>query len=333
MSQLLLAVMLVGVLALSVWAESAAPSPLPEGHGLAARYPEDAGLGKDASVILLEDFESGKLDTTRWQDVRGGDHIIFTQEPAAVHSGRYACEFVCDQKLGDATAKTWFMPGHDTVFVRWYVKFAPDLGKTSHVFATPIAQRVDDKWGWTKAGGAGKRPIDAFWTTLEPVRSKDVPPPGVWHFYTYWPEMHSHETPEGKGETTWGNNFSPLAPQPVEKGRWLCMEVMLKSNTPGLYDGEQAAWTDGKLIARFGPGVPKGRWLRDRFLNDPEGQPFEGYNWRTRDDVKINCFSMGLYVSPGEGVAPVSRMWYDDVILATEYIGPRIGKDAPAGRP
>ena len=53
---------------------------------------------------------------------------------------------------------------------------------------------------------------------------------------------------------------------------------------------------------------------------------------RTREDVKINCYSMGLYVSQGEGVAPVSRMWYDDVVLATEYIGPRTpDAGAPAG--
>jgi len=303
--------------------EVGAPPPLPEGAGLAAKYPGDVGLEKDSSVILVENFEAGELDRSRWEDVRGGENILFAKEPANVHSGEYACEFVCNQQVKDATAKTWFMPGHDTVFVRWYVKFAEDMGKTSHVFSTPIANPVGEKWGWTKAGGAGRRPIDAFWTTFESVRSKGVPMPGVWHFYTYWPEMHSHETPEGVGETTWGNNFSPFEPQPVQKGRWVCVEVMLKANTPGKYDGEQACWIDGKLAARFGPGVPKGYWLRDRFFNDPSREPFEGYNWRTRDDVKINCYSMGLYVSPGEGVAPVSRMWYDDVVLATKYIGPQ----------
>jgi len=311
-------------------ASADAPPPLPEGPGLAARYHGDAGIEKDPAVILVENFEAGELDPKRWEEIRGADHIHFTTDPENVNSGKYACEFVCDQEVGDATAKTWFMPGYDTVFVRWYVKFAEDMGKTSHVFSSPIAQRTNDRWGWTKGGGAGHRPVDAFWTTFEPVRSADAPLPGVWHFYTYWPEMHSHETPEGKGETTWGNNFSPFEAQPVEKGRWVCMEVMLKSNTPGKYDGEQAAWIDGKLVARFAPGVPRGYWLRDRFFNDPDREPFEGYNWRTRDDVKINCYSMGLYVSPGKGVAPVSRMWYDDVVLATEYIGPRVGADTPA---
>ena len=316
---LLLAAVLL-TLAQVGWCADAPVPPLPEGPGLAAKYPGDVGLEKDPTVILVENFESGALDPKRWEDVRGADHIHFTTEPANVKSGKYACEFVCDQQVGDATAKTWFMPGHDTVFVRWYVKFAEDIGGTSHVFSTPIAQLTTDKWGWTKAGGAGKRPIDAFWTTFEPVHSEEAPLPGVWHFYTYWPEMHSHETPEGKGETTWGNNFSPSETQPVAKGRWLCMEVMLKANTPGKYDGEQAAWIDGKLVARFGPGVPVGYWLRDRFFNDPSRQPFEGYNWRTKENVKINCYSMGLYISKAE---VVSRMWYDDVVLATQYIGPQ----------
>ena len=326
-----LSVLVVGTLLMlteATLAQGDTPPPLPQGAGLAAKYPGDGGLETHASVILVENFEAGRLDESRWEDVRGGKSIIFTKERAHVHSGTYACEFRCDQEVADATAKTWFMPGHDTVFVRWYVKFAEDIGKTSHVFSTPIAQRTNDRWGWTRAGGAGKRPIDAFWTTFEPVRSEGVSMPGVWHFYTYWPEMHSHETPEGKGQTTWGNNFSPFEPQPVQKGRWVCMEVMLKANTPGKYDGEQAAWIDGTLVARFGPGTTKGYWLRDRWFNDPPKGPFEGYNWRTREDVKINCYSMGLYVTPGEAVSPVSRMWYDDVVLATEYIGPQGARPA-----
>ena len=314
--------------ALPGWAEEPGQNRLPEGPGLAARYPGDVGLTKDPAVILVENFEAGSLDRDRWQDVRGADHITFTTDPANVHSGTYAGEFTTDQKVTDATAKTWFMPGYDTVFVRWYVKFADDFGKTSHVFSTLIAQRVNDRWGWTRAGGAGKRPIDAFWTTFEPVRSKGVPMPGIWHFYTYWPEMHSWQTPEGasagKPNAFYGNNFSTFEPQPVQKGRWVSMEVMLKANTPGQYDGEQAAWIDGKLVAHFAPGTPRGYWLRDRFFNDPSREPFEGYNWRTRDDVKINCYTMGLYVTPGKGVAQVSRMWYDDVVLATEYIGPQV---------
>ena len=156
------AVALLFMLSLTGWTEGAPPPPLPEGAGLAARYPGDAGLEKNSSVILVEDFEAGVLDRNRWEDVRGADHVRFTTDPENVNSGKYACEFVCDAEVGDATAKTWFMPGHDTVFVRWYVKFAEDMGKTSHVFSTPIAQRTNDKWGWTKGGGAGKRPIDAF---------------------------------------------------------------------------------------------------------------------------------------------------------------------------
>lgn len=299
------------------------PTSLPDGDGLAGGFPGDAGLAEHPSVILVEDFETGALDPARWEDIRGGTHVEVVDDH--VHGGRHACRFTCDQEVDDATAKTWFMPGHETVFVRWYAWFAEDIMKTSHVFSTPTANTVDNKWQNRAGGGAGHRPIDSFWTTLEPMGIGDLefPDPGVWGFYTYWPLMRSFQSDEGVGDTYYGNRFWPDPPIVVARGRWICMEVMLKSNTPGKQDGEQACWVDGSLAARFGPGVPAGRWHRDYFINDDDAEPFEGYAWRTREDVLINMYTMGLYQGPKkEGKAEVSRIWYDDIVAATEYIGP-----------
>ena len=77
--------------------------------------------------------------------------------------------------------------------------------------------------------------------------------------------------------------------------RWYCMEMMLKANVAGWSNGEQAFWINGKLIAHF-----------------------KNIIWRHTNDLKINSFLLGLYIHDNK---KVNRMWYDDVIVSTGYIG------------
>jgi hypothetical protein len=80
--------------------------------------------------------------------------------------------------------------------------------------------------------------------------------------------------------------------------RWQCHELMVKANTPGQRDGRIAIWLDGKLIADF---------LNLRF--------------RDIDGLNIDYLSIGGYISPNQ--ARDNKLWYDDVVAATAYIGPR----------
>jgi hypothetical protein len=106
-----------------------------------------------------------------------------------------------------------------------------------------------------------------------------------------------------------------------------------------------ALWIDGKPISHIGKGFPKGLWTYDKFtpgeggegirwnreqdgaerFKVPEGGvPFEGFRWRTIDDVKLNYVWLYLYITTApEGHK--SRVWFDDVVIATEYIGPIAG--------
>ncbi len=72
---------------------------------------------------------------------------------------------------------------------------------------------------------------------------------------------------------------------------------MLQANTPGERDGRVAFWVDGKLVGDF-----------------PE--------LRLRDvpELKINAIIITLFISNND--VRTSRMWYDDLIAATSYIGP-----------
>jgi hypothetical protein len=104
---------------------------------------------------------------------------------------------------------------------------------------------------------------------------------------------------------------------------------MMKMNSPlTAYNGEQALWINGQpwnkdtqTISHFGLGFPKGNWVWDSFIPDPDGSPFEGYQWRTVSSLNLNYVWLLLYITTAPA-GHVSRVWFDNVVLATSYIGP-----------
>jgi hypothetical protein len=94
--------------------------------------------------------------------------------------------------------------------------------------------------------------------------------------------------------------FAPEEPFVVERGRWYCFEVMVKLNAPGQHDGEQAFWVDGKKIYHQ-----------------------TGIRWRETADLKLNSMMLDVYVHQSRRD---NTCWFDDVKIATEYIGPLEGK-------
>ena len=51
------------------------------------------------------------------------------------------------------------------------------------------------------------------------------------------------------------------------------------------------------------------------------GAPFEGFQWRTVEELKVNYVWIYLYL-PTADEGQVSKIWFDDVVVATDYIGP-----------
>jgi hypothetical protein len=116
--------------------------------------------------------------------------------------------------------------------------------------------------------------------------------------------------PDGRGDY-WGNSFMPPAAEAIPRGKWICMEAMVKANTPDQADGEQAFWVDGKLLGHF-----------------------KGIRWRSTDLLKLNSFWLQYDVCENSArhnsdPTPQDReyeVWFDDIVLATDYIGPVQGK-------
>lgn len=284
----------------------ACAASLSAADGLAAKYPRDLGLARDPAVLFADDFESG--DMQKW-DERRGRIVLSTTSP---HSGRWSVEMPMErgQKQSPDAIK-WFLPGADTVYVRFYVKFSADY-RYSHHFVWLLANQAKNKW--SGFGQAGKQPDGTYYSTgMEPwfAWGKN-PPPGEVHLYSYFLDMRPDPKMPGK---YWGNAFFPPGPSAGESAsahravpaldRWQCWEFMLSANTaPDVADGRQAMWLDGKLVGEF-----------------------TGIRWRRDLDLKVNCLWLEHYgYDSGD---PTKRfwgerqsVWFDDVVVATRYIGP-----------
>jgi hypothetical protein len=57
--------------------------------------------------------------------------------------------------------------------------------------------------------------------------------------------------------------------------------------------------------------------------NPKEGAAFEGFRWRTAEELNVNFVWLYVYTSKPDGHR--IKVWFDDVALATEYIGPLAG--------
>ena len=75
--------------------------------------------------------------------------------------------------------------------------------------------------------------------------------------------------------------------------------MMLKHNTPGQDDGEQAYWIDGQL---------RGHW--------------RGINWRSSETLRANAFTLESYVTDRWTKNTTNVVYFDNVVIARSYIGP-----------
>jgi len=280
---------------------------MPEGSGLAAKYPGDQGIAKDPTVLFHEDFERGNLDA--WGEKKGPVSIT----TSAPYSGERCVEIPMHRgKDTGGHLLKWLSQGADTVYVRFYVKFSKDY-QYDHHFVTLLANPPEDRW--RAFGKAGLKPDGSYFNTgMEPwfAWGKN-PPPGEINLYAYYPDMDV----DPKMNKYWGNAFFPTGPGKGDAAgpkrivppldRWQCWEFMIQANTtPDKADGKQAMWVDGKLIGEF-PGL----------------------RWRTRNDVKVNCLWLQHYgYDSSDPTRQYSKdqqtVWFDDIVVSTQYVGPRL---------
>ena len=263
-----------------------------------------SGAGGYAEVLFQDDFESGNLG--KWDEVRSAKVV-----EAGANAGSYCAEMkLVRGETSVSHAIKWFMPGRERVHVRFYVKFSEDY-QYPHHFVTLMGNHRTNKW--SAFGKAGRKPDGTYFSSgMEPwfAWGKN-PPPGELSFYSYFLDMEM----DRKMNKYWGNSFFPPGPERGKAagagrfipklGVWQCWEFMIEANALGEANGKQAMWVDGKLIGEF-----------------------TGIRWRNTEDVRVNALWLQHYgydsSDPTRGEWKEEQtVWFDDVVVATEYIGPK----------
>ena len=296
-----------------------------DGCGIAAQHPGDEGIDSHPAVIFTEDFEhqSKEIFEERYTDVRRPENMEFVDDVADVSPGQRSLrmESIGGEDTGSDLYRNFATTDEETydeLYVRYYVQYVHDH---SYHHAGVRLGGYNPPTNWPQ-GGAGTRPDgdDRFKARAQPMGS-DL------HFdlYTYWMGMGGNPG----DDSYWGNTFLGDVHYQVPDQEWMAVEFRIAVNDPvDSSNGEMTLWIDGEEIVDLREGSPEGEWLWDTFYPGGGDEPFQGFQWRNDPDLDLSFVWLHHYVTQHED-GEASRMWFNDVVVATEYIGPINGLPCP----
>lgn len=260
---------------------------------LLAALAQSCAAGRDAvsgagtaDTLFMEDFESGTLSA--WPDgVDLNRQRVVTG--ATAQSGSRYLEVTYPAGSDGGWLTRFFMPGYDSLYVSYYVRFSPDWQGGTKLIGF-YGARTDNQW--SAAGKAGTCPQGTdFFMAL--VVTEETGNPGPTRFYTYHPDM----TREPDGITCWGRygdgTETYVPPLALTPGVWHHLEFMVKLNAPGESNGIQRLWIDGTL---------RGTWT--------------GLQFRSSSVLRLNAVQ--LTFNRGIAGGPTSQtLWVDNLLVAT----------------
>ena len=288
--------------------------PLPEGNtGIARDYPGDEGIKDAPGVLFTENFEDVSEPTEfwgQWTNVFQVSQLQIVTEPDTVNGGERALEMLFPQTnspMSNGLARR-LEEAQDILFLRFYTMYDPEWDTEKNMSfhnggsISPHYNVDGESTPGTPADGTNKYLVNYEATAWS------GPTPGHLIAYVYHPEQRDdygdifYPTGEVMPNTSmpgnFGDNFVSRPNMAPPLGEWLCFEFMVKANTPGQRDGRIAMWLNGLLVADF-PNM----------------------RFRDTDSLTIDYFSIGGYLV--RNTIRANRLWYDDVIAASRYIGPR----------
>ncbi len=291
-------------------------------------YPNDIGIENDTNVLYVEKFNDG-INTilSRYNEVVNGSGMFLDTDIPTGSAGPYSLKITSTQGVntGGHLYKSFGSGYNNTIYLRYYVKYSPvPLGYHGHQGIWFGGYNPVLNWPYPQAGYCGfgdSRLSIAFENVWHDENS-----PGM-DTYLYWGDMHSFDG----GYTCYGNTMITQGKtdhdQPVDINapvcnldEWACIELMIKLNNPVTsYNGELKVWKNGIELGHWGPGFPNGHWFKDKWYNNPNDPPFEGFRWRTDEDLNINWIWIEFWHNSG---GPSSHINFSNIVMASDYIGP-----------
>ncbi len=283
------------------------------------RYRNDTGIENDPDVLFVEKFDKG-LDIVlkRYNDVKNGKHMqLLSDVPEGSIAGKSLSISNNNGTTEGGHLYKKFDPGFEgEVYLRYYVKY-PDVSR-SRFHHVSVRMGGYDPASNYPIGRAGTCDLETnFNLSYEPVTDN-----GKMETYIYWPKMRASNI---QGDKCYGNYLITNSGKSkfLVFGKWMCVEMMIKMNTPGTTDGEFRLWQDGEEMGYWKPGGPKGKWGGGSYKHSAEGTPFEGFMWRGlgNPNLKINNIKFEFYDTKSpKGYN--NFVQYSNVVLAKSRIGP-----------
>jgi len=220
---------------------------LPEGEGIAAKYPGDLGIEEDPAVVFADGFEDIEDDTMsssfekqkgkKWDNAWGTVRI--TQEPENVHSGGKAVEITHGQPRSRGADKR-FENGFDALFLRYHMKYAKGFPGCHHTGMAILGAAP----GVTIGSSTGERPdgrnhFTALVDTMPTWTGSSSHPPGYMDIYCYhmdqgrkWGDIFfpTGEVYPPENDGLLGEHFVPRPNVNAERDRWYCYELMVQAS-------------------------------------------------------------------------------------------------------
>lgn len=296
-------------------------------QGIAARHPLDEKIEEDPAVIFADDFEDWSEGGTRpppktWQ-VRDNETSRTRTVPGDISgsvpaTGQRVLEIACwtsdsgsqvgglYRHLGNYDhSREGLGKGQDEVYIRYYIRFAQDYrGVRNH--GANLGGRDVTRPGSAWVGMAGIRDVSSrgyFYSGVQPYGDRGSRQLEM-GFYSY------HLDKRGP----WGENYDVRRKIPIQVGKWYCIERHMKLNSvdpeaedPARADGVEELWIDGKLSIRK-----------------------KGVRFRRVPELHITFFSLETYyhgLPETYGSDRPIRVYFDNLVIATESIGPMAGKE------
>ena len=263
--------------------------------------PPERGLRDRKDVLFYETFETADW-FKRWGERRMPQNLELVRDHSADDGGKAVVKILFPR--GAHYGSSWKLtidPPLEEAYLRYYVKFDDGFdfgrgGKTPGLMGWAPGQQAG--WGGRRANGK-----NGFSTRICWGRG------GTVNMYTYHADQR----------TIYGDDFgTELDGQTKlwQGGRWYCMELHMKLNTagtrgePGRQDGVVELWLDGRRV---------GRRTDVRFRDIDEMKI---------DQLFVNAYFGGTWTSPKN-----QYIYYDNFVLAKQYIGPVGASTSTDGKP
>lgn len=271
----------------------------PREMGLAARYHRDRGIEKDPAVLMATGFES-PLWWRDWSEVslRGETDRTDREGPLGfrpLDGKALRVEIPKGKNLGlNVSYKFADKIGHEPeeIYFRYYLRLASDWNPTTEGGKLPGISGTYGRAGW------GGRTSDG--TNGWSMRGGFLPlprPENPYHMMTPIGTYAYH----ADTSDFWGDQWQWSIKQRglLERERWYCIEQYVRLNHLGKKDAIMRAWVDGRLAL------------------DQTG-------FRVRDIAALKIEEIWMNVYYG-GTAPSPQdqhLFIDNVVIASQYIGP-----------